>query len=121
MSKRKYQEISKDDVLPSHLTTSQRRQQQRFQAQLDNAQTQLFRALKLARGFERQKLGRRQKDARGKSSTENSENKEKSVKEIERLEGEVTTLKASRFKLGVYILTLHTNRALTINLPPPTT
>ena len=53
MPKRKFTE-------PTNASLSNEEELQRT---LSQGQTQLFRALKLARGFERQKLGRRQKDA----------------------------------------------------------
>ncbi|MCJ1312527.1 hypothetical protein MMC25_006201 [Agyrium rufum] len=51
---------------------------------LEKGKRSLFRALKLARGFERQKLGRRQKNAQD----------ERSEGDIARLAAEVTTLKS---------------------------
>lgn len=50
----------------------------------------VFRALKTARGFERQKLGRRQKTTKG----------EKDSKTLERLEKEVHVLKVRSAKVG---------------------
>jgi hypothetical protein len=57
----------------------------------------MFQALKIARGFERQKLGRRQKQAKQKEDTEEST----------RLEAEVAALKVPL--PGPYDLVQHTN------------
>lgn len=60
---------------------STQRQNSSIHKPLEHSTTEIFRALRLARGFERQKLGRRQKEARGKKDV------------LSRLEGEVNTLK----------------------------
>ena len=60
-----------------------------LESALDNGKKSLFRALKVARGFERQKLGRRQKLAKEK----NLEN------ECRRLDAEVATLKVDPLQL----------------------
>ncbi len=63
MSKRNYDDFRHS---PGVYTTDRNREAQRRQvrALLDNSQQSLLHALKLARGFERQKLGRRQKTAK---------------------------------------------------------
>ena len=57
--------------------------QHQLEATLSNGRTLLFRSLKLARGFERQKLGRRQKNAKSGGS----------VEQLEKLGAEVIALK----------------------------
>ena len=57
--------------------------QHQLEATLSNGRTVLFRSLKLARGFERQKLGRRQKNAKSDGS----------VEQLEKLGTEVIALK----------------------------
>ena len=79
MPKRKRTE---NDSLPERQSN---RQQHQFEGALSHGKTILFRALKLARGFERQKLGRRQKEARSADSKE----------QLERIEAEVVALKVS--------------------------
>ena len=59
------------------------RDQDQLEEALEQGKKNLFRALKLARGFERQKLGRRQKSARAKNEAGISS----------RLAAEVTVLK----------------------------
>ena len=86
MSKRKFEEISKSSP-PNDLTASQLRQQQRFLGYFENGQKQLLGALKLARGFERQKLGRRHKDAQAKSGKDDG-------KDVNRINAEIAALKA---------------------------
>ncbi|KAI9730114.1 MAG: hypothetical protein M1834_006106 [Cirrosporium novae-zelandiae] len=67
-----------------HHTDSTTVQRFRVERQLDHGKKTLFRALKVARGFERQKLGRRQKTA----------TKEKDADASKRLVEEVKALKA---------------------------
>ena len=57
--------------------------QRQLEATLSTGTTILFRSLKLARGFERQKLGRRQKKAKSDGS----------VQQLEKLGAEVVALK----------------------------
>ena len=59
--------------------------QRQIESAIQNGIKTVFRALKVARGFERQKLGRRQKLANGKEA----------IEEKERLSGEVAALKVS--------------------------
>ena len=61
-----------------------RKRTRRAEAVLDHGRKQLFRALKLSKGFERQKLGRRQKLVQAK---------DESVEIVSRLEDEVEALK----------------------------
>lgn len=85
MSKRKHSDISRGS--PSYSTSLSDKgpgiQRQQLNGILDNGKTALFRSLKVTRGFERQKLGRRKKIAK-------SENNEK---DIARLDAEVVALK----------------------------
>ena len=62
-----------------------RLRKQQIEGAIQNGNKTVFRALKVARGFERQKLGRRQKVA----------NEKKAPEEIARLNAEVAALKVS--------------------------
>ena len=65
MPKRTFSELNEvDGKLNSALDGAFRLQRERFDAILEQAKKTLPRALKIARGFERQKLGRRQKVAK---------------------------------------------------------
>ena len=84
MSKRKYAEISEREA--SSNGSSARKtglQQRQVEHLLVQGKKALFRSLKVARGFERQKLGRRQKTAKA----------EKAETDITRLDAEVAALK----------------------------
>ena len=83
MLKRKYENTKEDPNSQSGSERSLSLKQRRVQGLLDNGKTTLFRSLKVARGFERQKLGRRQKSAK----------LEKAEAEIARLANEVVALK----------------------------
>ncbi|KAL9071187.1 MAG: hypothetical protein Q9161_004364 [Pseudevernia consocians] len=85
MSKRKHDEISASQA-NSNSTTARALRLQRLPLDglLDQGQKSLFRSLKVARGFERQKLGRRQKTAK----TENN------ATDTARLGAEVAALKS---------------------------
>lgn len=85
MSKRKHDEVSGSEP-PSNGTPARALRLQRLQLDglLDQSKKSLFRSLKVARGFERQKLGRRQKTAKTESN----------AADISRLEAEVATLKS---------------------------
>ncbi len=85
MSKRKHDELSGSEVT-SNNTTARALRLQRLQLDglLDQGKTSLFRSLKVARGFERQKLGRRQKTAKTESNATGTA----------RLEAEVAALKS---------------------------
>ena len=86
MSKRKFADISgKSSISNEDQDQASGLQQRQIEGSLDQGKKALFRALKVARGFERQKLGRRQKNAKA----ENAE------ADITRLEAEVVALKAS--------------------------
>ena len=83
MSKRKYDssgEGSSDQTSPKQGLSKKRK---RAQIVLDHGKTSLFRAFKVARGFERQKLGRRLKTA----------TREKQDVEKTRIEEETASLK----------------------------
>ena len=82
MSKRKYG-IYSDSGTDDSKQKKPVLQQSRVQGILDNGKTLLFRALKVARGFERQKLGRRQKIAKA----------DKAESEVTRLDEEIVALK----------------------------
>jgi len=87
MSKRKLHEHNvdrdSDEGIDVDAPFSGQQQKRRVEATIEDAQKQIFRGLKVARGFERQKLGRRQKAAK-------SSGKEQ---DIARLEAEVQVLK----------------------------
>lgn len=91
MPKRKLEYMSRTNAIPlgdlGEQTHSQRQQLDGF---LDQSKQALSRALKVARGFERQKLGRRQKTAKGDSNDADTT----------RLEREVSALKVRRFTPG---------------------
>lgn len=84
MSKRKREA---QDGLRDGAHEDQRAQQKHVESILQRSQHLLFQALKLARGFERQKLGRRQKAA--KAAHDDSDSK--------RLESEVAALKVCAY------------------------
>lgn len=87
MPKRKRFEISTAvDPVDESLDRSVRSQRQQLETFIEYGKKNLFRSLKVARGFERQKLGRRQKTAKEKHDDA----------EIARLEAEVAALKVHR-------------------------
>lgn len=79
MPKRKHSELSGEDASDNFNRVKATRLGHKF----ERGTQLLFRALKTSRGFERQKLGRRQKTAKS----------EKDTKTLERLEKEVHVLK----------------------------
>ena len=87
MSKRIYAEISGREAIsngdPGRKSGLQQRQVEHL---LEQGKKALFKSLKIARGFERQKLGRRQKTAKA----------EKIETDITRLDAEVAALKVRR-------------------------
>ena len=90
MSKRNYDEISesgRDSDPPSKRVS--RPHQDRLGAFLEQGKKALFRSLKVARGFERQKLGRRQKTAKA----------ENAAADAARLDAEVAALKVGNEKV----------------------
>lgn len=90
MSKRKYQNSggTYPDNVGFAFTSRDSRSPQRLERVVDDSKTQLHKALKLARGFERQKLGRRQKDA----SQKNDDG------ELSRLANEIAALKVGKLQ-----------------------
>ena len=65
MSKRKFKEFDDDEVGTKSLADKGlRAQQQKLESILERRKKALSQALKIARGIERQKLGRRQKTAK---------------------------------------------------------
>ena len=72
-----------------------RRRMRRAEDVLDHSQRELFRALKLSRGFERQKLGRRQKTANTGGE---------SLNDASRLAAEVNALKVMFSYLPLHCL-----------------
>ena len=84
MPKRKLEEFSGADSI-QHAVPSRKSHTQRQQLEflLEQGKKALFRSLKVARGFERQKLGRRQKTAKAEGNDGDST----------RLNGEVAALK----------------------------
>lgn len=90
MPKRKRDDSgSSEEDLNRSANRALRKQRLQLEGVLSNGAKSLFRALKVARGFERQKLGRRQKAA--KQSEDDAEAK--------RLEVEVATLKVLRSRM----------------------
>ena len=84
MSKRKYAEISGREATSNGISGRKLGLQQRqVEHLLEQGKKALFRSLKVARGFERQKLGRRQKTAKA----------EKAETDVIRLDAEVAALK----------------------------
>ena len=82
--KRNHSEISPtENQVDESLDRSVRSQRQQLESFIEYGKKNLFRSLKLARGFERQKLGRRQKTAKEKHEDA----------ETARLEAEVAALK----------------------------
>ena len=90
MSKRKrsHEAFQKQFNDPSELTDPLRKNRQLSKSTLDQYEKTLFRALRLARGFERQKLGRRQQVAK----------QAKDDAETARLNTEVVALKVVRLE-----------------------
>lgn len=85
MPKRKHSEINDTSATSSNAQArSLRLQRLQLDSQLDLSKKSLFRSLKVARGFERQKLGRRQKSA----------NAENNAPDLLRLDAEVAALKS---------------------------
>ncbi|KAL6714289.1 hypothetical protein ACLMJK_007712 [Lecanora helva] len=84
MPKRNFAELNDSQAVPlSQLGRVARLQRQQLEGHIENGKKALFQSLKLARGFERQKLGRRQKNAKqGNNETDGR-----------RLEAEVVVLK----------------------------
>ena len=86
MPKRKHDEISSSEgTLNATTARALRLQKLQVNGVLDRSTKSLFRSLKAARGFERQKLGRRQKTAKADSNA---------TTDTARLEAEVTALKS---------------------------
>ncbi len=84
MSKRKYAEISGKEATSNGISGKKLGLQERqVEHLLEQGKKALFRSLKVARGFERQKLGRRQKTAKA----------EKAETDAIRLDAEVAALK----------------------------
>ncbi len=90
MPKRKFEEHNAAEGKPNGVSNGAlRMQRERLDAILEQAKKTLSRALKVARGFERQKLGRRQKVAK----------EQKDDAETVRLIAEVTALKVCCSKI----------------------
>lgn len=65
MSKRKFGDFHNDDVSTNSLSDSAlRTQQEKLELVLEHSKKAISQALRIARGIERQKLGRRQKTAK---------------------------------------------------------
>ena len=104
MSKRNLAEYKEGQATKSTADKNISLEQHRVQGLLDKSKTSLFRSLKVARGFERQKLGRRQKTAR----------KENVGMDIARLEAETTALKV--WKHHLRLLAWLTNKIQNLDL-----
>ena len=86
MPKRKLHGISGTETSSYDVSDrTSRLQRQQLEGLLEQGTKALFRSLKLARGFERQKLGRRQKQAKAQNNEV----------DISRLNAEVAALKVS--------------------------
>lgn len=84
MPKRKLEELYEAEKIPlGSMDKKSRLQRQQVDGSLDQSKKAIFRALKIARGFERQKLGRRQKAAKAEGNDA----------DIARLDAEVAALK----------------------------
>ena len=95
MPKRKYAEISGKAPTPNGTSDKEFGLQQRqVEHLLEQGKKALFKSLKVARGFERQKLGRRQKTAKA----------EKAEDDLIRLNAEVAALKVCGSEPMSYIL-----------------
>ena len=116
-SKRKYAEISGEGA-KSNGTSDKKLglQQRQVEHLLEQGKKALFKSLKVARGFERQKLGRRQKTAKA----------EKAEDDLIRLDAEVAALKVCDSSPVIYttLLTLadlgfsHNSRNTSIQVTP---
>ena len=96
MPKRRFEEYVGTEGKPNSASNGALRlQRERIEAILEQAKKTLARALKVARGFERQKLGRRQKVAK----------EQKEDAETARLAAEVTALKVCplQFSLSMHL------------------
>ena len=84
MPKRKLEDLSGADRKQNPLLSrNSHTERQQLEGLIEQGKKELFRSLKVARGFERQKLGRRQKTAKAESNDADST----------RLNGEVVALK----------------------------
>ena len=83
MHKRKTDDLDGSDGLSVDRAPHRKILRQGLDGTLENGKKALFRALKISRGFERQKLGRRQKTAKEQNAPT----------ETARLAGEVSALK----------------------------
>ena len=94
MPKRRYEE-ARSDGNPEHSYTKRRKtsRSDELEGTLDNGKKILHRALRVSRGFERQKLGRRQKAAKEQDQST----------EFARLTNEVTALKVSTMDMELVI------------------
>ena len=96
-SKRKFAEISGSGATSDGSSDRKLRLQQRqVEHLLEQGKKALFKSLKVARGFERQKLGRRQKTAKA----------EKAEDDLIRLNAEVAALKVCDSELMTYAIML---------------
>ena len=95
MSKRKFADFKEQRASKPTAHNEVSIKHSRVYGVLDNGKTNLFRALKVARGFERQKLGRRQKNAK----------KDGADGDMARLEAETVALKVC----ALYILMFATD------------
>ena len=101
MAKRKLEEINGANPINHAASTKQTRLQQRqLEGLLEQGKKSLLRSLKIVRGFERQKLGRRQKTAKAEGDGAASA----------RLDTEVSALKVSLSSLDIPILAYTNHR-----------
>ena len=96
-SKRKFAEVSESGATSDGSSDKKLRLQQRqVEHLLEEGKKALFKSLKVARGFERQKLGRRQKTAKV----------DKAEDDLVRLNAEVAALKVCNSGLMTYTIML---------------
>lgn len=93
MPKRVVADLRNDgNMEPSHSKRQKTSRPDGLEGALDNGKKTLHRALRVSRGFERQKLGRRQKTAKEQDQST----------ETARLTNEVTALKVSTLDMKIY-------------------
>ena len=101
MPKRKRDDIGSSEEDPKRSANrALRKQRLQLEGVLSNGAKSLFRALKVARGFERQKLGRRQKAAKQSKDDAEAKRLEVEVATLKVLRSRMTSPKASGFLIG---------------------
>ena len=90
MPKRKHEHHAGPEIYHTNGHETSQLRQEDLDPLLEYGKKSIFRALKLGRGFERQKLGRRQKNAQETAA----------VEETERLKAEVKALKVRHLNVS---------------------